>query len=298
MTLNKLRYDVADYRKKRVIIDTDAACEGDDPFAIVHALISKMLVVKGITAEHFVAEGSMEASYQVCRTIVDVLDCDVPVLRGQTGPIKDNRDEALSEASEFIIQEAMRDDPMELYVLCIGAITNVAKAILARPEIVQHMKIVWIGCCPFDGAEAVYEFNSANDVEAANVVLQCGGDVRVIPNTVYGTMHIGFAEIQRRIAGCGEIGRFLYENLIAFYESENAGWSAGESWSLGDSPAVGVCLEPNCGSRIQIQAPFIRDDFTYEKKNDAKTVTMYTNINSRFILEDLICKLEILFENA
>ena len=32
---DNLRYHVQDYRKKRVIIDTDAACEADDPFAII-----------------------------------------------------------------------------------------------------------------------------------------------------------------------------------------------------------------------------------------------------------------------
>lgn len=41
--------------KDRVIIDTDAACEADDPFAIAQALMSKMFEVKGICAEHFVA---------------------------------------------------------------------------------------------------------------------------------------------------------------------------------------------------------------------------------------------------
>ena len=45
-------FDVPDYKKIRVIIDTDAACEADDPFAIVHAILSPKLIVKGIVAEH------------------------------------------------------------------------------------------------------------------------------------------------------------------------------------------------------------------------------------------------------
>ena len=49
-------------KKIRVIIDTDAACEADDPFAIVQGLLSPKLTVKGIVAEHFVSEGSMERS--------------------------------------------------------------------------------------------------------------------------------------------------------------------------------------------------------------------------------------------
>ena len=42
---------IPDYKKIRVIIDTDAACEADDPFAIAQALMSPKLIVKGILAE-------------------------------------------------------------------------------------------------------------------------------------------------------------------------------------------------------------------------------------------------------
>lgn len=59
---NKLSFDIPDYKKIRVIIDTDAACEADDPFAISHALMCRKLIVKGITAEHFVEEGSVQKS--------------------------------------------------------------------------------------------------------------------------------------------------------------------------------------------------------------------------------------------
>ncbi len=56
-------FTIPDYKKIRVIIDTDAACEADDPFAIVHGLLSPKLIVKGIVAEHFKEAGSMERSY-------------------------------------------------------------------------------------------------------------------------------------------------------------------------------------------------------------------------------------------
>ena len=51
-------YEIPEYKKIRAIIDTDAACEADDPFAIVQALLSPKLIVKGIVAEHFNEEGT------------------------------------------------------------------------------------------------------------------------------------------------------------------------------------------------------------------------------------------------
>ena len=59
-----LKFDVRDEKKIRVIVDTDAACEADDPFAIAHALMSPKLMVKGITAAHFAEQGYVEKSLE------------------------------------------------------------------------------------------------------------------------------------------------------------------------------------------------------------------------------------------
>ena len=59
----KLDFDVRDEKRIRVIVDTDTACEADDPFAVAHAVLSPKLMVRAIVAEHFGRDGSMEASY-------------------------------------------------------------------------------------------------------------------------------------------------------------------------------------------------------------------------------------------
>ena len=71
---------IPDEKKIRVIIDTDAACEADDPFAIVQALLSPKLIVKGILAEHFNEKGSVQKSFDEIITILDAMDLKVPVL--------------------------------------------------------------------------------------------------------------------------------------------------------------------------------------------------------------------------
>ena len=111
-------FDIPDYKKIRVIVDTDAACEADDPFAIVHALLSPKLIVKGICAEHFAQEKSMERSYDEIMTILDAMDMDVPVFKGQEGPL--SSDKELSDAADFIIREAMKEDDKPLFILCQG----------------------------------------------------------------------------------------------------------------------------------------------------------------------------------
>ena len=56
-------FTVRDDKQIRVIIDTDADCEADDPFAIAQALLTPKFMVKAICAEHFNEAGSMERSF-------------------------------------------------------------------------------------------------------------------------------------------------------------------------------------------------------------------------------------------
>lgn len=117
-------FDIPDYKKIRVIVDTDAACEADDPFAIVHALLSPKLIVKGVVAEHFGVAHSMEDSLREIETIKMAMAGDFHSYRGQTGPLSE--DTAVSAGVDMIIREALSDSPYPLFVLCQGAITNVA----------------------------------------------------------------------------------------------------------------------------------------------------------------------------
>ena len=290
---NKIRlFDISEYKKVRVIVDTDAACEADDPFAIVHAILSPKLIVKGIIAEHFAKPGSMEESYDEIRTITELMKADVPIFRGQTGPLE--KDETASEGVKFIIEEAKKDSAHPLFLLCQGAITNVAKAIKTCPEIAGRMTVIWIGThgeAPFKAP--FREFNAGNDITAANLVLGSSVELWLVPSQVYATILIGIAEIKRRISVCGEIGKHLYENLIAYNNSEGAGWTQGESWSLGDSPAIAIAINPGCGHYKMIKAPFIADDTSSVETENAREVRIYTDVDSRYILEDFIAKLEL-----
>ena len=285
-------FDIPEYKKIRVIIDTDAACEADDPFAIVQALLSPKLIVKGILAEHFGVSGSMMESYNEILTILDAMEMDVPVFKGQIDTL--DVDGNLSEAADFIVKEALREDEKPLYILCQGAVSNVAKAIESDPEIINRMTVIWIGTHGEAPCEAPFrEFNAGNDIKAANLLLQSGVDLWLVPAQVYSTILIGIAEIKRRISPCGRIGEHLYNNLIKYNNSKGAGWTQGESWSFGDSPAIAIAINPGCGRFKTAHAPVVADDTSSIKSNTTPMIRIYTDVDSRYILEDLIAKLEL-----
>ncbi|MCR5475096.1 MAG: nucleoside hydrolase [Lachnospiraceae bacterium] len=293
--MTDIGFDIPDYKKIRVIVDTDAACEADDPFAIVHALLSPKLIVRGVIAEHFNMPHSMEDSFDEISAIKQAMALDFPSFMGQTGPLFS--DSFVSEGVDLIIKEALSDSTYPLFVLCQGAITNVAMAIKTNPDIIGRMTVIWIGTHGEAPCTAPFrEFNAGNDIEAANYVLKSGIDLWLVPSQVYTTINIGIAEIKRRISPLGDIGRHLYENLMTYNNSEGAGWTQGESWSLGDSPAIAIAINPGCGHYKTINAPTVADDTSSIEDPEAPKIRLYTDVDSRYILEDLIAKLELFCE--
>lgn len=296
---NGQMFDVDDYKKIRVILDTDAACEADDPYAIVHALLSPKLIVKGICAEHFNREGSVERSYREIETILEAMDMDVPHFMGESGPLNEALGRELktgdfsSPAVDFIIDEALREDEHPLYILCQGAVTNLATAFIKCPDIIQRVNVIWIGTHG-EMTEVPYrEFNAGNDVKAANIVLSSGTNLWLVPSTVYSTINIGIAELQYDVYPCGAIGKHLFEQLVKYNNSEEAGWTKGESWSLGDSPAVAIALNPWCGHYKEIEAPVINEDTSSSFVPGRPKITMYTDVDSRYVLGDMIAKIKL-----
>ena len=286
---------IPDEKKIRVIIDTDAACEADDPFAIVQALLSPKLIVKGILAEHFNEKGSVQKSYDEIMTILDAMDLKVPVFMGEEDPVDVvGWSESVSEAADFIISEAMKDDPKPLYILCQGAITNLAVALRRKPAIKDRIRIIWIGTHGISDKSAPFrEFNAGNDVTAANYVLESGADIWLVPSDVYTTITVGLAELKLKVLPCGRIGKHLYENMIDYNLSPRAGWTQGESWSLGDSPAIAIALNPECGKYIYTQAPHVGEDTSSSARSGNPVIRIYKSVDSRYILEDFFAKLQL-----
>lgn len=85
------QYKVSEDKKVRIIIDTDAACEADDPFAIAHALMCQKFDVRAIFAEQFNREGSTRQSYEEILTVLRAMKKEVPVFMGEETKISEKK---------------------------------------------------------------------------------------------------------------------------------------------------------------------------------------------------------------
>ena len=60
---------------------------------------------------------------------------------------------------------------------------------------------------------------------------------------------------------------------------------------LGESPAIGVVLNPGCGWHSERPAPQFRFDGSYDQSAAHRPIRVYHSIDSRFIIADLFAKL-------
>ena len=284
-------FTVPAHKRVRVIVSTDAACEADDPFAIAHALLSPKLEVKAVIGEHFMQPGSMEKSYAAASHLLGLMKSDVPVLHGQVWP----KDGTLSEGCQCIIDEARKADDRKLFVLCMGAVTTLADALRAAPDIADKLTFVTIGGRGYrEHHVAVREFNWANDPDAINYILR---DTRVpvwqIPFSGYTHIRVSLATLQQRLAPCGEVGEYLLRQMDEYNNGPHAGWTAGESWTLGDNPSVAVVIDDTAGRSQWENAWLIDAQTNYVQELPERKIRVYHTMNSHFVLEDLFSKLAL-----
>ncbi len=306
----KYDYTVPKAKTVRYIIHTDCKNEADDQYTVAHILMTPKLDVKGIIAGHFeknfqdIPKGmTAKASYDEIVKVMDLMHVsgEWPVFMGASAAMIDEHTPIDSEGARFIIEEAMRDDERPLYIGMQGAITDLASAILMKPEICNRMTCIWIGGGNYPiGGE---EFNLSQDVAAANVVFKSSMPLWQVPMNVYKQFGVSLAELQYKVKPHGQIGNYLFQQLIDL--NNRIGqfpfpWPHGELWGLGDEGVIAALMEEaqKTDGYDMIPAPtFDPETMTYIPSETNREIRVYHTMNARLDLEDFFCKLAINFPN-
>jgi inosine-uridine nucleoside N-ribohydrolase len=118
----------------------------------------------------------------------------------------------------------MRPRSGPLYVAAIGAITNVASALLLEPAIADRIVVVWLGGHPPYWPTA-REFNLQGDVPAAQVLFDCGVPLVQIPcKNVAEHLRTTLPEMAAYVRGQGAIGDYLY-GIFEDYHDDHFAYS-------------------------------------------------------------------------
>jgi inosine-uridine nucleoside N-ribohydrolase len=155
-------------------------------------------------------------------------------LRGAEDRLFDWGDmEQPSSAAYNIIVEAQKlNDNEKLKIVALGALTNVASAILMEPSIEEKIELYWLGTS-YDFEKDILkktDFNCVMDIQAVDVLFNSQVEMHVIPVNVAIEMLFTFDEVKQQLEGKHPLCDFL---IHRWYNHLDGGRSKRAMWDLG-----------------------------------------------------------------
>jgi purine nucleosidase len=283
-------------RPVRMVLDTDTYNEIDDQFAVVYALISPELDVQAVYAAPFhnnrssgPADG-MEKSYEEILRILDKLgrSPDGFAFRGSLNWIRDVEKPERSPAVLDLIERAKKSSPQDpLYVVPVGAITNISNAILIEPSIIRNIVVVWLGGNGHNWPHQ-REFNYRQDLIASRIIFDSGVPLVQLPCTPVVT-HFATTvpEMERHVGGRGPIGDYLLE-IFKDYRKDHFGWSK----VLWDMTAVAWLVNDRWLPSDLVHSPIVTDNYTLSFDPSRHFIRVVNFVQRDPIFRDFFTKLE------
>lgn len=279
-----------------MVLDTDTYNEIDDQFALLYALLSERLAVEAVYAAPFHNNRSsgpgdgMEKSYEEILRVMDRMGVDRAddVYRGSETYLPSRTEPVASPAVDDLLERAQADRDGVLYVAAIGAITNVASALLVDPALAEKVVVVWLGGHPHYWPNNK-EFNLRQDPAAAQVILDSGVPFVHIP-CVNVAQHVNttLPEMERYVKGQGRVGDYLYEIFRDYFSDHYA-----RSKVIWDVTTVAYLNNPEWMPSQIVPAPILNDDLTWDTSDTSRhPIRVATSANRDAIFGDIFRKLE------
>ena len=285
-------------RKVDAVLDTDAYNDIDDLFAIAYMLRSaEKINTKAIYAAPFhnsrsldPADG-MEKSYNELRRLLILMDNETPTFRGATNFLENELTPKVSVAAFDLVRRAKEYSPEDpLYVIAIGALTNIASAILLEPSIAENIVIIWLGGHARH-KEHTKEFNMCQDPYAANIIFKSSASLVQLPcEGVVSEFTISKPELLYWLVDQNPLADYLARAAVKAADS----YAHGKPWTktLWDVTAVGWLL--NDGNRFmdsKIVTAMQVENGIYTPLPNGKDMAYVTKIRRDALMEDMLSKL-------
>jgi len=284
-------------QKLRLIIDADTGNEMDDLYAIVKAVQDENCEVTGLISAHFNNVqlltddrwngysteniNTLKISQQLNELLLNTMGADtIPHPAGcermvgyawgyyPGAPVPE------SEGVAFIIQHAKKATPAEkLNIAVLGAVTNVAAAILEAPEIAANINVYLLNM-KYDFDRHAWDknsFNARNDINGLDILLNAQGlELHVMPGTVARQLTFSRDETVGRLMDHGAI---LDEILTDRWDHVNAG----ESWIMWDLALIEAMIYPDLARHETTQTP---------PENTPRKIGIYTEIDEESMRQE------------
>ena len=282
--------------KLNMVLDTDTYNEVDDQFALCYSLLSReRLNVQAVYAAPFFndrssgPEDGMEKSYDEIVRLLGTMNLQSQgfVFKGSRSYLPGEDTPVISPAAEDLVKKGMAMPEGELlYVTAIGAITNVASALLMEPRLVEKICVIWLGGHPLTWPTA-REFNLMQDVKAARVILNSGVPFILVPCMgVASHLTASIPELEAFLGGKNEMCDALVK-LFSEYTDDPFGW-AKEIW---DVSTIGLLVNPGWAPMAVEPSPLLSEDCRWSRDASRHPIGVVQWLNRNAIFRDMYKKL-------
>lgn len=283
-----------------VVLDTDTFNEIDDQFALAYLIKSDdKLSLKAIYAAPFFnskskgPEDGMIKSYDEILNVLSLMERDdlkKNVFKGSPEYLPSEIKAVDSEAARDLASRAMQySKEKPLYVIAIGAITNVASALLINPEIKERIVLIWLGGNAYFWPHN-REFNLYQDVAGARVIFGCGVPLVQLPCMgVVSAFTTSGPELEFHLRGKNK----LCDYLIDVTTKEAMECYGGSTWSrpIWDVTAVAWLLDGDFMYDCFKHSPIPEYDDKYAFDDNRHFIKYVYHINRDNLFADLFNKL-------
>ncbi len=285
-----------------VILSTDVGNEIDDQWAITYLLLSpEQFDILGIASAHApsISAPAGETGLRILKDVVENrlgMIVHPPLLQGADLPLENRNTARNSEAVEFIIAQSKAfNSRNRLQVLTIGAVTDVASAIIKDPSIVDRIRIIDMGFKSWKDGLQGQEYNIQNDPIGMQVVLDSNVPLVVGAGDVCrANLSLGFEQARQMIASRGAIGGWLWDEFSAWYfrfikPLRKNDFS--KPWVIWDNITIAYVL--GMTTQEEYARPQLQDDLAFKEVPGSKaTVTWITDVDEARMWSDFLNKVD------
>lgn len=240
----------------------------------------------------------MERSYQELLTIYHKMghNPDGVVFRGSDRFLPSIEQPVESPAARHFIERALAPSDRPLYVVAIGALTNIASALLLEPEIIKNIVVIWTASYPSVSKRTTHSLNLEQDMVASQLLFDCGVPLIYLPGYQVGAqLKISQPEMELWVKGRGEIGDYLYElymtNPLHSYRTREDFF--GRTWIMWDLITIAWLLNHQWVPSDIMPTPILTDDRYYQDAGpDRHPMREAYAINRDAIFRDFLRKLD------
>jgi inosine-uridine nucleoside N-ribohydrolase len=292
----------------KIIIDSDANNELDDQHALAYAFLnSEVFEVVGITVNNTRNGDGIQGQYDEALRVIQLFNLEdkMPLYKGadksyaEIVPFIDDTVFDGKPAVDFIIREALKMKNEKLVLVPIGKLTNIALAIKKNQEIINKIRVVWLGS-NFPGPG---EYNLDNDTTAVNPVIESGvpfemvtvrygepsgtAAVTVTREEVTNFLKGNGPEIENGITGRhgGTFDCFGDYSSNLFEHAEMQGNPP--SRALFDMAAVAIIKNPDWAEKKVVPAPKLQGSNWLEQPHNQHKIVIWEKFKRDSIVTDL-----------